>query len=389
MPESPLKEAAKSVLGMDSLPSRAPSAAPLAASKDEADAFKPQESAASSQKSASSEIPRRLEAAGEDSAFRPAEEAGRAPADTADSLSAEVAKPQDDEKSGASKPQETSKAQETDKPQEMAKPQETDKRAETTGPPSKEPKAAHVQEKASAPGAAESAPQTLGADVEPESLPRRLKAGKPKEHGNGRASSQPDPPSKRSALNGLALGTLGDSPKDLDAFLEALPRKLAEAKEILSKRPEGEKALEAASKALDRLELLAETKSMAAVQLPVSLNGAEAPAELYVFKDKAKKGGPKASSALLALDTAHLGRFEAYLQKTGSSVSATFRLEGKDVETLVSIKHERLATLLEDAGLSLSSISFRPLEKPFTILSVEEELLGRKGSGPFALDAKV
>jgi flagellar hook-length control protein FliK len=196
---------------------------------------------------------------------------------------------------------------------------------------------------------------------------------------------------RRFALpKGLTLNGLGDSPKELDDFLKGMSMRLEEAKEILGKHPDGQKALDEAVRLQDRLGFLAEVKLAAAVQLPLTINGNLTPAEIFVFRDKKKKSPSKASTALLALDTAHLGRFEAYIQKSEDTVTLVFRLENEEVEELVKSCTNELASLLADSGLRLSGFSFRQLDKPFTLLGREEDVCGTcRQKGPYVIDARV
>jgi hypothetical protein len=188
---------------------------------------------------------------------------------------------------------------------------------------------------------------------------------------------------KRFAINGL-----GRTPKALESFLEETARFLVEAKEIASASPGGEKVREALDKLLSRMEFLAEAKSAVLVQVPALVNGQAAPLELYVFREKSGKKLKKAASALLALDSASLGRIEAYVQKADSSVRVSFRLETGEAAKIAQKGQERLALLLAEAGLSLSGVSFCQMEKPFGLLSREEELSGEKGCQPCTLEAR-
>ncbi|MDR1642533.1 MAG: flagellar hook-length control protein FliK [Clostridiales bacterium] len=186
----------------------------------------------------------------------------------------------------------------------------------------------------------------------------------------------------------FAIKSLGKSPQVLERFLEETVRFLQEAKEIASGSPEGEKVREALDKLLSRFEFLAEAKSAVLVQVPALLNGQAMPLELYVFREKSGKKLKKATSALLALDSARLGRIEAYVQKADSSVRVSFRLETGEAAKIAQKGQEKLARLLSEAGLSLSGVTFCQMEKPFGLLSREEELSGEKGCQPCTLEAR-
>jgi hypothetical protein len=186
----------------------------------------------------------------------------------------------------------------------------------------------------------------------------------------------------------FAIKSLGKSPQVLESFLEETVRFLQEAKEIASGSPEGGKVREALDKLLSRFEFLAEAKSAVLVQVPALLNGQAMPLELYVFREKSGKKLKKATSALLALDSARLGRIEAYVQKADSSVRVSFRLETGEAAKIAQKGQERLARLLSEAGLSLSGVTFCQMEKPFGLLSREEELSGEKGCQPCTLEAR-
>ncbi len=131
------------------------------------------------------------------------------------------------------------------------------------------------------------------------------------------------------------------------------------------------------------LNFMEQVKTAILLQMPVLMNQQPTNAELYVFRDKRNKNkGSKTMSALVAMDTANLGRFETYIQKTENTVSLQFRLENERVVQLVRSKMEDLQKLLSESNFKLQNFSFKKLEETFTLLSSEKSLLASDEKDP-------
>ncbi len=166
------------------------------------------------------------------------------------------------------------------------------------------------------------------------------------------------------------------NPKEIDAFLNELNKNIETSKQVVqrSEMPEAPKLLESMSKISNNLEFVATSKQNLFAQIPLAVLGREANAELLVFRDKNKKAqkGNKAS-ALIALDTLNLGRFEVYVQKDSNSVICQFRLENEGVEKLVRENIGKLQELLEQKNYTLSNYCCNKLTEPFNLMEKEPD----------------
>lgn len=162
---------------------------------------------------------------------------------------------------------------------------------------------------------------------------------------------------------------------DVDDFLDKLKENVEVAKKFLENENKQDITKELV-KNLDKInksvDFVSNLKNTLLVQLPITLNNNNINSEIFVFKDKNKKKSKNEStSALIALDTASLGRFETYIQKNGTNLTCQFRLKDKEVELLVKANLEKLNNKLKNLNYSLSNVSFKTLEEDFTILDKE------------------
>lgn len=129
----------------------------------------------------------------------------------------------------------------------------------------------------------------------------------------------------------------------------------------------------------DMLELGAQLRDSFYTQIPVLFGNTRTSAELFVFKDRraARNTSSGSASALIALDTAFIGRFEAYVVKVGRSISLQFRLEREDVKVFVKANLEALSSALKAKGYNLEASSFKTIDDPFRVLH-KEYMLGRE-----------
>ncbi|MCL2851887.1 MAG: hypothetical protein FWE20_02460 [Defluviitaleaceae bacterium] len=125
----------------------------------------------------------------------------------------------------------------------------------------------------------------------------------------------------------------------------------------------------------DNLEFVSYIRSSFYAQIPVTLGDHSASAELYVFRDKNRRsqsGGH--ASALVAIDTAGMGRFEAYVVKQGRTLSCQFRLENEDIRSHVETHLVELSDALSALDYRLEGVSYRETGESFTLLHKEAHL---------------
>jgi flagellar hook-length control protein FliK len=155
-------------------------------------------------------------------------------------------------------------------------------------------------------------------------------------------------------------------------FYEDLHNRFAQVKNLLAqgRTPETEKIAQDVQRLTDRLEFIAHLKNDLYLQIPLTVRDRQMNGELYVFRQKKqrRKGGDGDASALVALDTAALGRFEVYLQKNNRNITCQFRLQDASVDTLVRKNIDRLERMLADRQYTLGGYSFRRQEEPFSPL---------------------
>lgn len=175
----------------------------------------------------------------------------------------------------------------------------------------------------------------------------------------------------------LALKMENTGPKDVDHFLNNLRDDIHTAAEEIAKMPvkseDTARTFRELEQVREHIDFVAHVKNNLFVQLPLLVNSRETHAELYVFREgkKAGKGKSGVSSALIALDTVNLGRFETYIQKADKAIHLQFRLDNKSAEQLVRQNIPKLNQLLEEYGLHLSGLIFKQVDESFTLLSKE------------------
>jgi len=164
------------------------------------------------------------------------------------------------------------------------------------------------------------------------------------------------------------LFNAGEFSKNIAEIKSALER----ARELI---PATEPRLSAEIKTVgDTLNFMPQIKETVYVQIPLLINDRNATGELYVFKNKGKKNTPEGgTSALIALDTAFLGRFEVYLVKDKNNVSCRFRLRDLSVTETVRENIQMLKDDLTNRGYNLSGISFREQAENFDLLAKEPD----------------
>lgn len=138
---------------------------------------------------------------------------------------------------------------------------------------------------------------------------------------------------------------------------------------------------------MNNLEFSSQFKDTTYFQIPIIINNNQTTAELYIFKNKTKNKNSKSSSAVLSLDLAFLGHFEAYISKAERNISCQFKTENKNIEKLISSKISDLNNALKNYNYNLKQVTFKELDEKFTVISKEPSLIkkGQKKSS-FALD---
>ncbi len=170
----------------------------------------------------------------------------------------------------------------------------------------------------------------------------------------------------------LQSGTLDE----VDEFFKETTHRFEKILLELQKQ-EDDSSAELANKILDTKDKLSfsnHIKNNIFLQLPLNINEHKTNGELTIFKDKRKKGTKGVSSALISLDTKSLGTFETFIQKHNNNLNLQFRLDNKEVETLVKDNLNDLKNILYTLRYNIDNITFKTLEQSFSILNTEEDL---------------
>ena len=138
---------------------------------------------------------------------------------------------------------------------------------------------------------------------------------------------------------------------------------------------------------LNNLEFASQFKDMAYFQYPIMINNNPTTAELYIFENKSKHKNSKSSSAVISLDLAFLGHFEAYINKEQNNIFCQFKTENKNIEKLISSKINDLNNALKNYNYNLKQVTFKEFDEKFTVLSKEPSLTKKEqNKTSFALD---
>ncbi len=186
------------------------------------------------------------------------------------------------------------------------------------------------------------------------------------------------------------------TPKDLERHINEKLDKLEKALELIKNAPEETEILKQLEKEIttlrDKITFANEIKNQVFVQIPFTINNKTTNGELIVFKDKRNKGKNKGqSSALISLDTANLGVFEAYLVKKEANVDIQFRFVNDFVKGLVQNNIEQLNTMLKTKNINISNLTYKKIDEPFSVMDKEptikeEETIENKN--PFKFDVR-
>ncbi|MCL2702687.1 MAG: hypothetical protein FWE91_03650 [Defluviitaleaceae bacterium] len=170
----------------------------------------------------------------------------------------------------------------------------------------------------------------------------------------------------------FAMDPEKDDRSDLNTRLSNLREAVAEAKLTLADGEGHERLGDTLNRLENCLDFFCDLKRMVYMQIPL-WNGDEAnDMGLYVFRDKGRKsgGGQGKQSALLSLDFAYIGHFEAYIQKIGQGVSIRFVTED-GIKSLVLSSVGELAERLASKGYRLDSYIFAESGEPFALTDSE------------------
>ncbi len=186
---------------------------------------------------------------------------------------------------------------------------------------------------------------------------------------------------------------LSYNPKDeinVGKYLTDLSMRLELAKRIIERLPEGEAGdiLKNINNLRQNIQFTTQVKQCEFFQVPVNIYNQERNGEFYIVKNnkKTQKAGGTVS-ALIALDTANMGRFETYLVKDGQEVECRFRLENDKVTELVKSNISQLEDLLKQYNYLLKLCSFQNLTKPFNLLDTGKKEKSAE-LGRFAVDIR-
>ncbi|MCL2873458.1 MAG: flagellar hook-length control protein FliK [Defluviitaleaceae bacterium] len=176
--------------------------------------------------------------------------------------------------------------------------------------------------------------------------------------------------------------------KDLNRYLNELSDKLELIRQVLSDSPQSEATQRLFTEVTtmhENLNFFAHMKNNMFLQLPLNISDHLSNSELYIMKNnksRSKKNGGL-HSALIAIDTAFMGRFEAYVQRDENNVNIQFRTETESVEKLVKGSIQKLITALEQHGYRLDGCMYKRLAEPFTLEDTvkDNEFLGNMTIG--------
>ncbi len=187
------------------------------------------------------------------------------------------------------------------------------------------------------------------------------------------------------------------NPKELENHINDKLEKLEKAIELIKNSNSDSEVLRHLEKEVhtikDKLTFANEIKNNVFVQIPFTLNNKSTNGELIVFKDKKnKKGSKDFASALISLDTANLGLFEAYVVKKNANVDIQFRFKEDFVKDLVKNNLTQLNNILSSKNIVLSNVSYKQIDEPFSIIDkepkIDETYDNQQDGNPFKLDIR-
>lgn len=201
---------------------------------------------------------------------------------------------------------------------------------------------------------------------------------------------------KEDITKSFEIGKNIKNPKELEGHINDKLEKLEKALELIKNSPKESEVLKQLEKEIttikEKLTFANEIKNNTYVQIPFTLNNKTTNGELIVFKErKNKKGNKGYASALISLDTANLGVFEAYVVKKSSNVDIQFRFVEDFVKGLVQGNIGKLNNLLNEKSFNISAITYKKIDEPFSIIDDEpifDENINQEDHNPFKLDIR-
>lgn len=127
------------------------------------------------------------------------------------------------------------------------------------------------------------------------------------------------------------------------------------------------------------------------VQIPLMLNQQNTTGELYIMRDRKKRGriDPDRFTLFISLNTKHLGLIETFLNAANRYVTINFRVASEEMVKLVKDNHRVLYDALKEKGYKLAELRCRVHDDEpvnlFNALEKTEDALGLNGS----LDLKI
>ena len=187
------------------------------------------------------------------------------------------------------------------------------------------------------------------------------------------APQAPPPPLPANLQFPLANST----PQSIENYLQNLRETLSQIQQQIQQAttssPDTARVLQEARTLESHIDFTSQIRNQIYVQLPMFHNGEQTLTNLHIYTDakNSAKGGKKkeSSSALIALETANLGHFETYVQKTATAVVCQFRLDNEEITAAVRNNIHKLEALLRDSGYSLEQFSFLPPGEPYTLVN--------------------
>jgi chemotaxis protein histidine kinase CheA len=236
------------------------------------------------------------------------------------------------------------KATQTTQPAQQQTPSAQSEQPTTTQPEQNSPQAAAAKLQQTAQPPSQQAPQTAPpAPQQPPTLPQNL-----------------------------LFQPADSTPQTIDRYLNNLREILNQVQQTLSGResPETTRVLQEVRALEAQIDFTSQIRNQLFVQLPLFHNGQQTLANIHVYKDakKSSGGGDDSATALIALETANMGHFETYVQKSSRAIRCQFRLETDTHVEIVRNNIHKLSDLLRESGYSLEHFSFLPPGEPYTVL---------------------
>lgn len=151
----------------------------------------------------------------------------------------------------------------------------------------------------------------------------------------------------------------------IDQKITALKENLNKAAEVAARFNQ---PAESFVLARDTIEFINNFQQDIYLPFPITINNQTSMGEIFVFKDRGSAKKDKENlSVLVALNTAALGKVEAYIQKYNKNLNIQFRLENVETKKIFSRAGDNLKSLLPE--YNLQSISYLLLEEEFTVVN--------------------